>query len=102
MTIAQNIRTTIAQLIRVKWELEPALKEVQEQRHRAYERVLVWEESYMASGEDEEVGQKLDEVYDEYSKADKAVRETEEKVKAIKEVLKALHKTADTIEWLGL
>lgn len=102
MTNAQNIRITIARLMREKWKLELALKEVKEQSHRAYERVLVWEESYMASGEDEEVGQKLDKVYDEYSKADKAVRETEEKVKAIKEALEALRKAAETIEWLGL
>lgn len=102
MTNTQNIRAIIAQMTRKKWELESALKEVKEQSHCTYERVLVWEESYMASGEDEEVGQKLDEVYDEYSKADKAVRETEEKVKAIKEVLKALRKAADSIEWLGL
>ena len=102
MTNAQNIRNTIAQLMREKWELEPALKKAEEQYSLAYDRVLVWEETYMASGEDEEVGQKLDKVYDEYSKADKAVRETEEKVKAIKEVLKALRKAADTIEWLGL
>ena len=102
MTNAQNIRTTIAQLMREKQEFEPALKKAEEQCSLAFKRVLVWEETYMASGEDEEVGQKLDEVYDEYSKADKAVRETEEKVKAIKEVLKALRKTADTIEWLGL
>ena len=102
MTNAQNIRTTIAQLMREKWEFETALKKAKEQNSLAYEKVLVWEETYMASGEDEEVGQKLDEVYDEYSKTDKAVRETEEKVKAIKETLETLHKAADTIEWLGL
>ena len=102
MTNAQNIRTTIAQLMKEKWELGSALKEVKEQSHCTYERVLAWEETYMASGEDEEVGQKLDKVYDEYSKADKAVREIEEKVKAIKETLETLRKAADTIEWLGL
>lgn len=102
MTNVQNIRTTIVQLMREKWELESALKKAKEYYSLAYERVLIWEESYMASGEDEKVGQTLDEVYDEYSKADKAVQETEEKVKAIKEVLKALHKAVDTIEWLGL
>ena len=102
MTNAQNIRTTIAQLMREKQEFEPALEKVEEQYSLAYERVLVWEETYMASGEDEEIGQKLDKVYDEYSKADKAVRETEEKVKAIKETLETLRKAADTIEWLGL
>ena len=101
MTNAQNIRTIIAQLTREKWELEPALKEAKEQSHRAYDEVIDWEEAYMASGEDEEIGQKLDEVYDEYSEADKAVRKAEEKVEAIKEALQALRKAADTIEWLG-
>lgn len=102
MTNAQNIRTTIAQLMREKWEFEAALKEAEKQNSLAYERVLVWEEAYMASGEDEGVGQKLDEVYDEYSEANNAMRETEDKVEAIKETLEALRRAADTIEWLGL
>lgn len=102
MTNAQNIRAIIAQLIKEKWEFETALKEAKEQSHRTYERVLIWEEAYTTSGEDEGVGQKLDEVYDEYSEADKATREAEEKVEAIKETLETLHKAADTIDWLGL
>ena len=102
MTNAQNIRAIIAQLRREKWEFEAALKEAKEQSHRTYERVLVWEEAYTTSGEDEGVGQRLDEVYDEYSEADKAMREVEDKVEAIKEALEALRKAVDTIEWLGL
>lgn len=102
MTNAQNIRNTIAQLMREKCELELALKEAKKESRRTYERVLVWEEAYTASGEDEGVGQKLDEMYDEYSEADKAMCEAEEKVEAIKEALKALHKAAEAIEWLGL
>ena len=102
MTNAQNIRNTIAQLMREKWKLEPALREAEKQNKRAYDEVIDWEEAYMASGEDKKIKQKLDKVYDEYSETDKAVREAEEKVEAIKEALKALRKTADTIEWLGL
>lgn len=102
MTNAQNIRAIIAQLIREKWEFETALKKAEEQNSLAYEKVLVWEEAYMASGEDEGVGQKLDEVYDEYSEANNAMLEAEDKVEAIKETLKTLRKAADTIEWLGL
>lgn len=102
MTNAQNIRAIIAQLMREKQELESALKEVKEQNSLAYERVLVWEEAYTTSGEDEGVGQKLDEVYDEYSEANNAMLEAEDKVEAIKETLETLHKAADTIEWLGL
>lgn len=102
MTNAQNIRAIIAQLIREKWEFETALKKAEEQNSLAYERVLVWEEAYMASGEDEGVGQKLDEVYDEYSEANNAMLEAEDKVEAIKETIETLYKAADTIEWLGL
>ena len=102
MTNAQNIRNTIAQLMREKCELELALKEAKEQYSLSYERVLVWEEAYTASGEDERIGQKLDKAYDEYSEADKAMCEAEEKVQDIKEALKALHKAVEAIEWLGL
>ena len=102
MTNAQNIRITIAQLMREKQEFEPALKKAEEQYSLAFERVLVWEEAYTASGEDEEVGQKLDKVYDEYSKADKAMREAKVKVQSIKEALEALYKAVEAIEWLGL
>ena len=102
MTNAQNIRTTIAQLMREKQEFEPALKEAKEQYSLTYERVLVWEEAYTTSGEDEAVGQKLDKAYDEYSEADKALCEAEGKAEAIKEAIKALHKAAEAIEWLDL
>lgn len=102
MTNAQNIRTTIAQLMREKWEFETALKKAEEQNSLAYEKVLTWEEAYMASGEDEGVGQTLDEVYDEYSEADKAMREAKVKVQSIKEALEALYKAVEAIEWLGL
>lgn len=102
MTNAQNIRTTIAQLMKEKWELEPALKKAKEQYSLAYERVLEWEETYMASGEDEEVGQKLDKVYDEYNKVNEAMCKTEKQVEAIKEALEALRNAAEAIEWLGL
>lgn len=102
MTNVQNIEAIIAQLIEEEQKLSSAYEEAEEQNSRAYERVLTWEEAYTASGEDEEVGQKLDEVYDEYNEADKTMREAEEKVEAIKEALKALRKAAEAIKWLGL
>ena len=102
MTNAQNIRNTIAQLMKEKWKLEPALKEAEEQNSRAYDEVIDWEEAYMASGEDEEIGQKLDKAYDEYNKVNEAMHEAEERVEAIKEALEALRNAAEAIEWLGL
>ena len=102
MTNAQNIRTIVAQLMREKQEFEPALEKAEEQYSLAFEKVLVWEEAYTTSGEDERVGQKLDEVYDEYSEADKAMREAKVKVQSIKEALEALYKAVEAIEWLGL
>ena len=102
MTHAQNIRTTIAQLRREKRKLEPTLKEAEEQSRRAYVEVIDWEEAYMASGEDEEIGQKLDKAYDEYSKVNEAMYKTEKQVEAIKEALDALCKAVEAIEWLGL
>ena len=102
MTNAQNIRAIIAQLMREKQEFEPALKEAEEQYSLAFKRVLAWEETYMASGEDERIGQKLDKAYDEYSEADKAMREAKVKVQSIKEALEALYKAVEAIDWLGL
>lgn len=102
MTHTQNVEAIIAQLMEEEQKLQTAYEEAEEQDSRAYERVLVCEEAYTASGEDEEVGQKLDEIYDEYNEADKTMREAEEKVEAIKEALKALRKAVEAIEWLGL
>ena len=102
MTNAQNIRNTIAQLMREKWELEPALKEAEKQNKRAYDGVIDWEEAYMASGENEEIGQKLDKAYDEYNKVNEAMCKIEKQVEAIKEALEALRNAAEAIEWLGL
>lgn len=102
MTHTQNVEAIIAQLMEEEQKLSSAYEEAEEQNSRAYERVLIWEEAYTTSGEDEEVGQKLDEVYDEYNEADKAMHEAEEKVEAIKEALKALRKAVEAIEWLGL
>ena len=102
MTNAQNIRAIIAQLMRKKWKLELALKKAEKQNSRVYEEMVDWEEAYMASGEDEEIGQKLDKVYDEYGKVNEAMCKIEKQVEAIKEALKALYKAADTIDWLGL
>ena len=92
MTNTQDIRAIIAQLMREKWKLETALKEAEKQNRRTYEEVVDWEEAYMASGEDEEIGQKLDEAYDEYNEADKAMWETEDKLKSIQEAIEALRK----------
>ena len=102
MTNAQNIKAIIAQLMKEKWELEPALKEAEKQNKRAYDGVIDWEEAYMASGENEEIGQKLDKAYDEYNKVNEAMCKTEKQVEAIKEALEALRNAAEAIEWLGL
>ena len=102
MTNAQNVEAIITQLMEEEKKLSSAYEEAEEQNSRAYEKVLVWEEAYTASGEDEEVGQKLDEIYDEYNEADKTMREAEEKVEAIKEAIDALRKAVEAIKWLGL
>ena len=102
MTNIQNLGTIIVKLMEEEQKLKTAYEEAEEQNSRAYEKVLVWEEAYTASGEDEEIGQKLDKIYDEYNEADKTMREAEEKVEAIKEALKALRKAVEAIEWLGL
>ena len=102
MTHTQNVEAIIAQLVEEEQKLSSAYEEAEEQNSRAYERVLIWEEAYTASGEDEAVGQKLDEVYDDYNEADKTMHEAEEKVEAIKEAIDALRKAVEAIRWLGL
>lgn len=102
MTNTQNLGAIIVKLMEEEQKLRAAYEEAEEQNSRAYDRVLVWEEAYTTSDEDEEVGQKLDEVYDEYSEANDAMHEAEERVEAIDEALQALRKAAEAIEWLGL
>ena len=102
MTNAQNVEAIIAQLMEEEQKLSSAYEEAEEQNNRAYDRVLVWEEAYTASGNNEAVGQKLDEVYDEYSEANDAMLEAEERVEAIKEAIEALRKAVEAIRWLGL
>ena len=102
MTHTQNVEAIIAQLMEEEQKLQTAYEEAEEQNSRAYDRVLVWEEAYTTSGEDEEVGQKLDEVYDEYSEANRTMLETEDKLKSIKEAIDALRKAVETIKWMGL
>ena len=102
MTHTQNVEAIIAQLMEEERKLSSAYEEAEEQNNRAYDRVLVLEEAYTASGEDEEVGQKLDEIYDEYNEADRIMWETEDKLKSIKEAIEALRKAVEAIKWLGL
>lgn len=102
MTNTQNLGAIIIKLMEEEQKLKTAYEEAEEQNSRAYERVLVWEEAYTTSGEDKKVGQKLDEVYDEYSEANDAMHEAEERVEAIDEALEALRNAAEAIEWLGL
>lgn len=102
MTNTQNLGAIIVKLMEEEQKLKAAYEEAEEQNSRAYERVLVWEEAYTASGEDERVGETLDEVYDEYSEVNEAMHEAEERVEAIDEALQALRKAAEAIEWLGL
>lgn len=102
MTQTQNVEAIIAQLMEEEQKLSSAYEEAEEQNNRAYERVLRWEEAYTASNENEEVGQRLDKIYDEYNEADKTMHEAEEKVEAIKEAIDALRKAVEAIKWLGL
>lgn len=102
MTNTQNLGAIIIKLMEEEQKLKTAYEEAEEQNNRAYDRVLIWEKAYTTSGEDREVGQKLDEVYDEYSEANDAMHEAEERAEAIKEALEALRNAAEAIEWLGL
>ena len=102
MTHTQNLEAIIAQLTEEEQKLKTAYEEAEEQNSRAYDRVLIWEKAYTTSGEDEKVGQRLDEVYDEYNEANYAMHEANERVEAIKEALEALRNAAEAIEWLGL
>ena len=102
MTNTQNLGAIIIKLMEEEQKLKTAYEEAEEQNSRAYDRVLIWERAYTTSGEDKEVGQKLDEVYDEYSEANDAMHEAEERVEAIDEALQALRNAAEAIEWLGL
>lgn len=102
MTNAQNIEAIIAQLTEEEQKLQTAYEEAEEQNSLAYDRVLVWEEAYTTSGNNEAIGQKLDEAYDEYNEADRAMWETEDKLKSTKEAIEALRKAVEAIKWLGL
>lgn len=102
MTHAQNVEAIISQLMEEEKKLSSAYEEAEEQNNRAYDRVLTWEKAYIASGEDEEAGQKLDEAYDDYNEADRAMWETGDKLKSIKEAIEALRKAVEAIKWLGL
>ena len=102
MTNAQNIEAIITQLVEEEQKLSSAYEEAEEQNSRAYEKVLIWEEAYTVSGNNEAIGQKLDEAYDDYNEADRAMWETEDKLKSIKEGIEALRKAVEAIGWLGL
>ena len=102
MTSIQNLGTIIVKLMEEEQKLQTAYEEAEERNNRAYEKVLTWEEAYTTSGEDEEVGQKLDKLYDEYSEAVKTMWKTEDKLKSIKEAIEALRKAVEAIKWLGL
>ena len=102
MTSIQNLGTIIAQLMEEEQKLSSAYEEAEEQNSRAYEKVLVWEEAYTASGNNEAIGQKLDEAYDDYNEADRNMWETEDKLRSIKEAIEALRKAVEAIKWLGL
>ena len=93
MTNTQNLGAIIIKLMEEEQKLKTAYEEAEEQNSRAYDKVLIWEKAYTTSGEDKEVGQKLDEVYDEYSEANCAMHEAEERVEAIEEAMHILGKT---------
>lgn len=102
MTHIQNVEAIIAQLTEEEQKLSSAYEEAEEQNNRAYEKVLIWEEAYTASGNNEAIGRKLDEAYDDYNEADRTMWETEDKLKSIKEAIEALRKAVEAIRWLGL
>ena len=102
MTNTQNLGAMIVKLMEEESKLKEAYDKAYDWNSACYERVLVWEQAYADSGEDERTGQTLDEVYDEYSEANDAMHEAEERVEAIDEALQALRKAAEAIEWLGL
>ena len=102
MTHTQNVEAIISQLIEEEKKLSSAYEEAEEQNRRLYDRVLVWEEAYIASGKSEAVGRTLDDVYKEYSEANEAMCEAEEKVEAIKEAIDALRIAVEDIKWMGL
>ena len=95
MTNMQNLRAIIINLIEQENKLKMVYEEAKEQNSRAYKRMLVWEKAYTASGDDEEVEQIFDDVYDEYS-------ETEEQVEAIDAALEEIHNATKAIERLCL
>ena len=95
MINTQNLRAIIVNLMEEENKLKMVYEEAKEQNSRAYKRMLAWEKAYTASGDDEEVAQIFDEVYDKYS-------ETEEQVEAIDEALEALRKATEAIERLSL
>ena len=102
MTNAWNVEAIITQLMEEEKKLSSAYEEAEEQNSRAYDRVLMWEEAYTVSGNNEVIGQKLDEAYDDYNEADRAMWETEDKLKSIKEAIEALRKAVEAIRWMGL
>lgn len=102
MTSIQNLRTIIVKLMEEEQKLSSAYEEAEERNNHAYEKVLIWEEAYTASGNNEAIGQKLDEAYDDYNEADRTMWETEDKLKSIKEAIEALRKAVEAIKWLGL
>ena len=95
MINTQNLRAIIVNLIEQENKLKMVYEEAKEQNSRAYKRMLVWEKAYTASGDDEEVAQIFDEVYDKYS-------ETEEQVEAIDAALESLHNATKAIGRLSL
>lgn len=102
MTNAQNIEATIEKLMEEERKLKEAYKEAEDWNTESYNRVLVWEEAYAVSGENEKVGQILDEVYEEYEKANSNMREAEEGLEAMEEALQGLRKAMKIVELLGL
>lgn len=102
MTNAQNIEAIVATLEEEKRKLTTVYKEAERQNHEAYERVLVWEEAYTASGEDEAVGNTLDEVYEEYEEANSAMWKADERLEAVEEALEGLCRAIKLAKRLGL
>lgn len=102
MTNMQNIGAIIVKLMEEENNLREAYNKAEDWNTECYKRVLVWEEAYAVSGEDEGTGQMLDEVYEEYEEANSIMRKAEERLEAMEEALQGLRKAMEFVEQLGL
>ena len=102
MTNTQNLGAIIVELMEHEPSTKAKLAKAEKYQEWTYMRVQVWEEAYADSDEDETVGERLDEAYNEHEEAYTETDRLRDKAEAIDEALQALRKAAELIEWLGL